>query len=295
MKPLLAATVKDVDSLNYPVYASPKLDGVRCLIKDGQAVSRSLKPIPNEYIQSMLSHPGLEGLDGELIVGSPTDPQCFSNTQSAVMTKAGQPDFTYHVFDMHHHPDVPFHQRLFSAQSCLIENKHFEFLRSVIHYDITNATDLLTLENQLLGTGYEGVMIRDIHGVYKYGRSTLKQGTLLKLKRFVDSEAQVVGYEELMHNNNAAKVDELGHTERSSHKAGMVAADTLGALVVQDLTSGIQFNIGTGFTQEARDTIWAGRDDLIGKIVKYKSFAVGVKEAPRFPVFLGFRDKRDMS
>jgi DNA ligase-1 len=33
---------------------------------------------------------------------------------------------------------------------------------------------------------------------------------------------------------------------------------------------------------------------LAGKIAKYKHFEVGVKEAPRFPVFLGFRNPLDM-
>jgi DNA ligase-1 len=36
------------------------------------------------------------------------------------------------------------------------------------------------------------------------------------------------------------------------------------------------------------------RKKLLGKIVKYKYQEIGVLEKPRFPVFLGFRDKEDM-
>ena len=295
MKPLLAGTIKDVEDLKFPVFASTKLDGVRCLVKDGEAVSRSLKPIPNLYVQRMLSKLELEGMDGELTVGDPTDPRCFNITQSAVMSVNGEPDFTYRVFDIHDKPDLPFHQRLFLAFSRLLEAKHITCAQPVVHVTVNTAEDLLELEAAILEQGHEGVMVRDPEGLYKYGRSTLKQGILLKLKRFVDAEAQIIGFEELMHNANEATTDALGHTERSSHQAGKMPAGTLGALVVKDLTTSVQFNIGTGFSAEDRATIWARRDQLMGHLVKYKSFAVGVKEAPRFPVFLGFRDVRDMS
>jgi len=33
---------------------------------------------------------------------------------------------------------------------------------------------------------------------------------------------------------------------------------------------------------------------LIGMLVTYKSFELGVKVAPRFPVFKGFRDSADL-
>lgn len=294
MKPLLAATIKDVHDIQFPVYASPKLDGVRCLIKDGVAVSRSLKPIPNLHVQALLGKPELEGMDGELILGDPTDPRCFNKTQSAVMSIDGEPDITYHVFDVHDRPDLPFHQRLFSALAATLECGLY--VQGVPHHEVRDADQLLQLERGWLAEGHEGVMVRDINGIYKYGRSTLKQGILLKLKQFVDAEAQVTGFEELMHNENVATTDALGHTERSSCQEGLVPAGTLGALVVQDLETGVSFKIGTGFSALDRDTIWARRDtDLVGSLVKYKSFAVGVKEAPRFPVFIGFRDERDMS
>lgn len=53
-KPLLAYTVKDADKLDYPQMASPKLDGIRCVMQDDMPVSRTLKPIPNHYIQDEL-------------------------------------------------------------------------------------------------------------------------------------------------------------------------------------------------------------------------------------------------
>ena len=78
-------------------------------------------------------------------------------------------------------------------------------------------------------------------------------------------------------------------------KAGMVLTGTLGAVLVKDIKSGIEFSIGSGFNDENRQEIWDNQKKYLGKIVKYKSQKCGEVEKPRFPVFLSFRDVRDMS
>jgi DNA ligase-1 len=50
-----------------------------------------------------------------------------------------------------------------------------------------------------------------------------------------------------------------------------------------------KFKIGTGFDDATRCLLWAQRKTLPGKIVKYKSMQHGALDAPRHPVFLGFR------
>jgi DNA ligase-1 len=117
---------------------------------------------------------------------------------------------------------------------------------------------------------------------------------MLKLKRFTDGEAKIVGMEEEQHNGNTAKTNALGHTERSGHKAGMVGKSRMGALIVKDLVSGVEFNIGTGFTMADRELFWSAKQRVLGMVVKYKSFLIGVKDAPRFPVYLGMRNSWDM-
>jgi DNA ligase-1 len=52
--------------------------------------------------------------------------------------------------------------------------------------------------------------------------------------------------------------------------------------------------VGTGFTADQRADFWSRREQLRGQLVKYKHFPHGVKDAPRHPVFLGFRDPEDM-
>src|SRR5437899_138139 len=91
--------------------------------------------------------------------------------------------------------------------------------------------------------GFEGVMLRKPDGPYKFGRSTVREGYLMKVKRFTQEEAVVVGYEEQETNLNEATKDALGHTKRSSHKAGKRPAGVLGALRVSNGHG--EFSIGT--------------------------------------------------
>ena len=135
--------------------------------------------------------------------------------------------------------------------------------------------------------------MRDPNGLYKQGRSTLKQGWLLKVKRFLDAEAVVVGLVEKMHNNNEATLDERGYTKRSSHKENKVLANTLGALTVYSGEFG-EFDIGTGLDDNLRQLIWNNKGDYVGKLVKFKYFPIGIKDKPRLPVFLGFRHEDDI-
>ena len=288
-KPTLAVAA-DFDKIVYPVYASPKLDGIRCSIVDGKALTRSLKAIPNLHISGALSRAALEGLDGELIVGEPTSKTVYTNTVSSVMRVSGQPAFTYYVFDLHDAPSG-FSGRRQAMLDILGKGAWGEFPQiSLLEQNLLqNEADLLAYEIEKVAEGYEGIILRSPSAPYKYGRSTVNEGYLLKVKRFEDSECEIIGIEEEMYNGNAAETNELGRTKRSSHKAGKIGKGTMGALVVRDLVSGIEFNIGTGFTAEQRAAEWT-----IGSLHKYKFFPVGVKIAPRHPVYLGARSTLDL-
>jgi len=297
LKPMLAAKATDEQiqklfDTNAIMIGSPKLDGIRCTIQNGQAYSRSLKLIRNKHIQSELSDAVLEGLDGELIVGSPTAPDVYRTTTSAVMRESGEPEFTFWVFDNINMTTKNYRQRLTQLKARVFNLFPIEILEAV---DLDGMDDLWVYENACLDAGFEGIILRDGSGRYKHGRATAKEGELIKVKRFSDSEATILGMEEQMKNNNEKKVNELGRGQRSSHKENKVPKGTLGALVCKDKTTGIQFNIGSGFDDATRDQLWKYKDGLIGQTIKYKYFDIGVKDAPRHPVYLGMRDSTDMS
>jgi DNA ligase-1 len=74
----------------------------------------------------------------------------------------------------------------------------------------------------------------------------------------------------------------------------MVGAEMLGSLVVQDMKTGVQFEIGTGFSREQRIEIWNNFNKFKKNIIKYKYQELSVDSVPRFPVYLGIRAKQDI-
>jgi DNA ligase-1 len=297
---LASAVPDDLSELVYPVLASPKLDGIRCLIDaQGLPISRSLKPIRNRVIHEILSIGVAPGLDGELIVGDPASSNAMRVTNSAVMSINKDPgDWTFWVFDLwtRKTPYRSVYEQLPQALQTRYPDSPIKWLPHEICY---SPKDLELWERRWLDEGYEGAMVRNPDKLYKFGRSTTREQGLLKMKRYVQDEAVVISYEPLYHNDNEAETNALGYIERSSHKENKTALDMLGALVCKGLNpynklEEITFNIGTGFTAFERTMLWNQQAKLPGRFVTYKFFPTGTKSRPRHPVFVSFRDEEDL-
>lgn len=288
MKPMLSGKAV-IDRLTFPLLASPKLDGIRALVVDGVLISRRIKPIPNTYVQRHLGRPKLNGLDGELVISPSWHPQAFHRTTSAVMSEDGIPRVSFWVFDRFDMPQEAFVSRFASLPPTFDADPDGQItVRKLQQVKIATASELLDYEATILAKGYEGIMLRDPMGTYKFGRASARTGELLKLKRFEDSEALVLSIDEQMRNDNEAVRNALGTLKRSSHKANRHPKGTTGSLRVRDLVTGIEFEIGTGMDEATRAEFWA--NPPVGKIVKYRFQPTGIKEKPRFPVFLGIRE-----
>jgi DNA ligase-1 len=249
-------------------------------------------------VQEVLGLGHLNGLDGEITVGDPTSPTVFHDTQSAVMSHGGSPDVHYHVFDRTE-SNAGFMFRLSGVKERikLIGNPS---ITVVPHQYVESLKELLDFESEMLTKGWEGIMIRDPDGPYKQGRSTFNEGYLIKIKRFEDSEAEILGCYEQETNTNEATINEVGRSKRSSHKEGKVPNGHLGGFYVRDLTTGVEFDVGTmlGITKEQRRNMWINfcsePSGYIGQTIKYKFQPIGVKDKPRTPILLGFRSSIDM-
>lgn len=294
-KPMLAGTHTDVAKLIFPLLASQKLDGLRATVQGGVLLSRSLKPLPNVHVQELYKHLP-EGLDGELVVGDPFAPDAFRKTTSLVMSDDKPLDFfpgdklVYHIFDQFG-PEGFSDRMLLAAHHASRGGKDCSWVWQTRIEDIEA---LNAYEADMLSKGAEGVMVRTFDGPYKEGRATEKSGWLVKVKRFVDSEAEITGYFEEMHNENEQEENELGRSKRSSKAEGLVPSGRLGGFHIRDLVTKVDGKVGSGFDDVEKETFWANRDSMIGQIVKYKYFPTGGKDKPRHPIFLGMRDKRDM-
>lgn len=292
-----AHMLMDLEKLAFPLLASYKVDGFRASVQGSVLYTSGLKPVPNAFARSLFGRSILNGLDGELVVGEPVGPDVFSRTSSGVTAREGKPEVRFYVFDSFADLAAPFTERVKRAEKIV---KAAKVHRVVVleQFRIDNLQELLTLERCALEAGYEGLMLRSLDGPYKPGpnRATVREGSLLKLKRFEDSEAEIIELIEGATNTNDAKRDELGRQKRSTSKAGKVANGTLGVMIGRDLKTGAIIKIGPGVMKhEERDELWAIPVLAMGRIARYKFFPTGTKDAPRFPTFTGWRDASDMT
>jgi DNA ligase-1 len=298
MKPMLSASLEEhhsLEQLTWPKLASPKIDGWRVLLNPDGPLTRKLKRFKNIHFNEQMTGVTAIPLDGEVVVGKPWQAGVLQATGSGIGSYDGEPDFRVYIFDAPGVPSMRFQSRLEHAQA-IVSNIPDERVRFLRHVTLRDLQDMLEYEAKQLAKGYEGIMLRDPDGRYKYGRSTFREQGLIKIKRFVDFEAVVTGYYEEEENRNEAKRDATGRLKRSSHKAGKFGKGRLGGFVGRSLVDDVPIRVGSGFTDEQRIHYWAIRDKIVrqGWVMKCSKQLVGEKDKPRHPTFLAFRHEEDL-
>lgn len=291
-RPMKGAAVNDLTVIEFPCVAFPKIDGFRCILSDYPLTSR-LSHFPNKYFHTQLRHVLPEGrmLDSEAVVGKRRGPGVLQRTSSGLTSHDGKPDFRLWVFDDPSLPHLPFEARYESARTRVkkLGDSRIRLLEGEV---IRNYDQLVAYLELCLKRGFEGIITRSLDGLWKNGKSTLRQQWMLKVKPFETAEGRVTGWYEEMENTNEAKREVTGKLKRSSAKHGKVAKGRLGGLILKDLKTGIDVRVGGGFDDSYRSGLWAIRDTLIGKLVRYKKQSVGEKDKPRHPNFVEFVDFR---
>jgi len=234
-------------------WMSEKLDGVRGYWTGKEMISRSGNPfhIPTRFTKNFPSTP----LDGELWIGR----RKFSELVGIIRRKvpdAGWEKVRYLIFDAPQ-AEGGFEKRLDFARRWFRQhpNPNTEVLKQQI---CENEMHLRRKLANIESYGGEGVMLRKPNSPYTVGRSY----DLLKVKTFKDAEATVIT-----------------HLPGSGKNAGR-----LGALQVE-LPSGIQFAIGTGFTDQEREN-----PPPVGSIITFKYYGFHESGIPRFASFLRIRE-----
>jgi DNA ligase 1 len=275
--------------LQYPLLCSPKYDGIRAIVKNGAVLSRSGKLLPSFQVQDMFGQKDFSHYDGEIIDGNPTDFGVYNRTQSKVMSADKEGDFTFFVFD-YTHPEIitePYYARL---DNIATETPH---VKVVYQHLVEDYDSLIAFENKCLEEGYEGIMMRNPVAPYKNGRATFRQNIIYKLKRFTDAEGIVVGIYEEMRNDNELEKDELGYAKRSDKKEFKVPSGKAGGFII-DWGDDVLDVAPGAFTHQERKEIWEDKHFYIGKTLKFRYMQHGMKDKPRFPRALGFRDPMDL-
>jgi ATP dependent DNA ligase-like protein/DNA ligase-like protein len=289
---------KNLSMIRYPALASLKYDGWRMFEHDGEVRLRSLKPPKNLNTQKVMrelfaasASIGVRGLDGEALPGDPWDPNAMQACTSAFNAHHTVTPFGFYVFDCFQNPNAPFVERLKYAHDAVerLREMGFDWVHPVEHMLVHNEAELFAYYDEIIAKGGEGVMGRDPRGPYKYGRSTMRESWLWALKPYVDDYAVIIGYEEMLENQNELTVNERGYAARAGFKENMVPKGTLGKFICQSpnfpKTFGVGMGVGLDFA--LRDRVWADRPGYLGDIIKYKYQLIGVKERPRQPKFMG--------
>jgi DNA ligase-1 len=283
--------------LRPPYYGSFKLDGIRAVIEDGTSFSNSGKDLPSKYVQKLsLFLP--DGLDGEWVYGNPAAEGCLELTKSAVMSidwpeKMDRNELRFYIFDQvsrgrfeeryHRYLQTPSRTWLVPLEQTLLESDD----------------DIDTFYRHALQLGYEGIVLKNPHGVYKHGRATEKQNLHWKMKPFGKDtkEAVIIGWYPMQESMGRALTNPLGLAERSYAQSEKRDVEMLGGWHVRDLRTDVEFSIGggKGLTFEKRKELFKVGDDMIGKVLQYTDMSYGVVDKPRHPQYRGFRDKIDMT
>lgn len=323
-EPMLSSKIDEdnIRQLSFPYIISPKFDGIRAVRHSKGTLSRANKLIPNLFIQKTideitaampLDKDGINlvhGLDGELIVSSPTALDVFQRSTSGVMSVHGEPDFTWWVFDRYdrweggtstgqprgrYFPGLQYAERLEQVRH-LVKTINHPRLKVIDHTLYSQPTSLEALSQWALDQGYEGLMLNSPTALYRCGRPSFKMNILHKYKPLEDFEAMIVDVYEQMANGNEQYENERGRSQRSSAASGKRGKGTLGGFVMR-LPDGTEFNcgIGPGLTEALRQHIWDNPKEYVNKLAKCRKQKMGEKDKPRQPRFLGLRSEIDLS
>ncbi len=244
------ANVSDIS--NYLV--SEKYDGVRAIWTGKALLTRQGNPISApEWFTAPLPE---VWLDGELW----TQRQDFDALSGIVRTQTPDDklwrEVSYMVFDMPD-ADLPFEQR-YNNYSRLVEQINADHIQAVNQQRFDSNHALSEHLQALVEKGAEGLMLHLATATHRASRSD----ALLKLKPYFDDEAKVIA-----------------HLPGQGKYTGM-----LGALRVKN-QQGIEFSIGTGFTDVER-----ANPPPIGSIITYKYHGFTKNGVPRFASFLRIRE-----
>ena len=277
-----------------------KLDGVRVitvLYPNGKVdmFSRNGKELTNfNNLQEELREKiRINTLDEAIVIDGEVVSKNFQELMKQIHRKEviQNQDATLFLFDF-----LPFekfkdgvYKKTYKLRTLHLKNWYDRFIKNsdkikliekkIINLDCSEGLSVFrNFNNESIVQGYEGIMIKDPESFYECKRST----TWLKLKPVIEISLEVKDFEE--------------GTGRNAGKLGAIIAEGV------DNDKFFRLNIGSGFSDEQRESFWKDKHKLIGQIVEIKADSISKSQDgehwslrfPRFKCFRGFDIKEKL-
>jgi DNA ligase-1 len=234
-------------------WVSEKLDGVRARWDGHQFISRqgNIFHSPEWFTADF----PIQALDGELWIKRNSFEHVVSTVRTHTPNDTAWRKIRYMVFDLPESTAI-FSNRLKILKS-IISKVDSPYLKLIKQFRVDSHSSLMKELQEVTQSGGEGLMLHLGDSLYFGGRSD----ALLKLKRYQDAEADVIG-----------------HLPGKGKFTGM-----LGALLVRT-ADGKHFRIGTGFSNLERKN-----PPPVGASITYKYYGKTRNGVPKFASFLRVR------
>jgi DNA ligase-1 len=276
---------KEGSKLRFPCYAQPKLDGFRCVTNSELFWTRKGKLYPSDVVSQFSFDTNGLIPDGELML-PPDYPFEQVKSATAKFNKELTPLLQYHIFDCvpdgeQMSFDMTFEHRYKYYMEMLKQAKNTGILPDNVFpvkcTIVNNVEEAETLLMKSLRLGYEGIMLRNIDGIYSINH---RSRDLLKFK-FLDTVGGMIGFED-------AEFEVVGCKDGRGRESG--------AIIYTCVTSdGTKFDVRPEGTIEERRMLYTG-------FIHERLFPVGHKltvryqnlskyGVPRFPVGIAFRSE----
>lgn len=310
--PMLASNQQvDLSDIQYPLLASCKLDGVRCIFYKGEILSRSLKQIQNKQLREKFESIRQYSEDYDLIL----DGEIYShnlNFQEIIsfcMTKDFEDKksikkygevkqipkhLKFYCFDAIKNNEFDEDFSLRYANDVLkIEGAFPRLANSVYHKKVNTKEEVEKYFEEVLKEGYEGLILRSFDGRYKCGRGTIREGLIYKVKPFRTFDGEIIDVIQSteVDPNVEKKINELGRSVTSKKKENRILINKASCFAVK--YEGLDLKVVIAMTDEEKEEIWINKESYIGKIIEYKGMMIGSKDVPRHPVMIRFRDDKE--
>lgn len=291
MRPLIAQYCDNLKTLRFPLFATPRIRGERCLVTAEGAIRENLKPIPNDFIRGWIEHLCPVGFDGYIVV-TDEEGQWFDEIETcrAVLAKDGQPYFLYLVSDY-----VPnwkltgpsytwdsFGIRSFHLRKAMEKIKDPQIVMAPFKNCFSIADLMAFSEENEYGPA---LMTRNAFGTYKFGESDKAQ-LLVELDHPWGNRAKINDLFELKGRLTDLSLDGYGFPKGTPVRDSVSKSGLLGGVNVTDL-DGNTFDLVFGFGMEQRKVLWDEWGDQLKSLFVHFSYQ-WVDDRMAFPVFIGF-------